>query len=135
MKKYYDYDDIKYIGIRDVRNLFDLPIDEDYYKIIKTNDAFNRNYIEYESSGDKDKTLTIKEYLTMIKPYLSDMINDYITQGEWKIQLTIANSFISSKDSGKTRITRSKSVNIEIMMGSETDEVTEEFFENLLQQH
>ena len=135
MKKYYDYDDIKYIGIRDVRNLFDLPIDEDYYKTIKTNDAFNRNYIEHESSGDKDKTLTIKEYLTMIKPYLSDMINDYITQGEWKIQLSIANSFISSKDSDKTRITRSKSVNIEIMMGSETDEVTEEFFENLLQQH
>ena len=64
----------------------------------------------------------------MIKPYLSDMINDYITQGEWKIQLSIANSFISSKDSDKTRITRSKSVNIEIMMGSETDEVTEEFF-------
>ena len=71
----------------------------------------------------------------MIKPYLSDMINYYITQGEWKIQLIIANSFISSKDSDKTRIMRSKSVNIEIMMGSETDEVTEEFFENLLQQH
>ena len=97
MKKYYDYDDIKYIGIRDVRNLFDLPIDEDYYKTIKTNDAFNRNYIEHESSSDKDKTLTMKEYLTMIKPYLSDMINDYI-------QLSIANSFISSKDSDKTRI-------------------------------
>ena len=40
----------------------------------------------------------------MIKPYLSDMINDYITQGEWKIQLTIAINFISSKDSDETRI-------------------------------
>ena len=44
-----------------------------------TNDGFNNNYIKYESNGDKDKTLTIKEYLDMIKPYLSDMINDYIT--------------------------------------------------------
>ena len=29
-KKYYGYDDIKYKRIRDVRNLFDLSIDEDY---------------------------------------------------------------------------------------------------------
>ena len=60
LKKYYDYDDIKYKGIRDVRNLFDLSIHEDYYKAIKTNDAFNNNYIEYESIGDDGKTLTIK---------------------------------------------------------------------------
>ena len=45
MKKYYDYDDVKCRGIRDVNNLFDLSIDENYYKPIKTNDAFNSNYI------------------------------------------------------------------------------------------
>ena len=56
-KKYYDYDDIEYKGIREVKNLFDLSIDEDYYKPIKTNDAFNSNYIEYESKEDKNKTL------------------------------------------------------------------------------
>ena len=49
LKKYYDYDDIKYKEIRDVRNLFNLSIDEDYYKPIITNDAL----------GDKDKTLMI----------------------------------------------------------------------------
>ena len=38
-KKYHDYDDIEYRGIRDIKNLFDLSID-DYYKPIKTNDAF-----------------------------------------------------------------------------------------------
>ena len=69
LKKYYDYDDIEYRGIRDVKNLFDLSIDEDYYKPIKTNDAFNSNYIEYESKGDKNKTLSIKEYLIMIRAY------------------------------------------------------------------
>ena len=63
LKKYYNYDDIKYKGIRDIRNLFDLSIDENYYKSIRTNSAFNGNYIEYESIGDKDETLTIKEYL------------------------------------------------------------------------
>ena len=56
-KKYYDYDDVEYKGIRNVKNLFDLSIDEDYYKPIKTNYAFNSNYIEYESKEDKNKAL------------------------------------------------------------------------------
>ena len=42
-KKYYDYD-TEYKGIRDVKDLFDLPIDEDYYKSIITNSAFNNSY-------------------------------------------------------------------------------------------
>ena len=38
-----------------------------------------------KSRGDKDKTLSIKEYLNMIKPYLRNIINDHKTQGEWKV--------------------------------------------------
>ena len=52
-KKYYDYDDIEHKGIRNVRNLFDFSIDEDYFKPIITNGAFNNDYIQYESMGDK----------------------------------------------------------------------------------
>ena len=33
---------------------------------------------------EKDETLSIKDYLDEIKPYLSDMINDNKTQGYWK---------------------------------------------------
>ena len=84
-KNYYDYDDIKYKEIWDVRNLFDFSIDKDYYKQIKTNDAFNGNYIDYESKGDKAKTLSIKEYPDMIKSYLSNIIKDHKTQGKWKV--------------------------------------------------
>ena len=111
-KKYYDYDDTEYNGIRDVKDLFDLSIDKNYYKPIITNSDFNNNYIQYESIGDKDKNLSIKKYLDMIRPYLSDIINDHTTQGEWrihsgntiiklkaqgewKIQLTMENNFIS----------------------------------------
>ena len=75
-KKCYDNDDIEYKGIRNVRNLFDLSIDKDYYKPIITNGAFNNNYIQYESMGrggkDKNKNLPIKEYIDVIRPYLSD---------------------------------------------------------------
>ena len=74
---------------KDVGNLFNQSIDEDYYKPIITNSAFNSNYIEYESKGDKDKTSSIKEYFNIIRPYLSDIINNHKTQGEWKTQLTM----------------------------------------------
>ena len=66
---------------KDVGNLFNQSIDENYYKPIITNSAFNSNYIEYESKGDKDKILLIKEYLDMIRPYLSNIINGHIAQG------------------------------------------------------
>ena len=38
----------------------DLAVDKEYYKPIKTSGAFNNNYIEYESVGDKEKILTVK---------------------------------------------------------------------------
>ena len=134
---YYGYDDIEYRGIRDVRELFDLSIGEHYYKPIIVNSAFNNNYIQNESKGDKDKILiTISEYLDMIRPYLVDMVNGHKNQSEWKIQLTMAISFISSKpDSDETCIMHTKSINTEIMIGSYTNEVIEEFFKSLLQRY
>ena len=129
-----------------------MSIDEDYYKPIVTNDAFNINYIEYESKGDKYKTLSIEEYLNMVRPYLSNIINNhksqgqwkvhsgntvinYNTQGEWKIQLTMAINFISSNNSNETCTMHAKSNYIEIMIGNETDEIIRELFESLLQRY
>ena len=63
LKKYHDYDDAEYTGIRDVRNLFNQSTDKDYYKSIKTKSAFNGNYIKYESNGNKDKNLSKKNIL------------------------------------------------------------------------
>ena len=77
LKKYHDYDDAKYKGIRDVGNLLNQSTDENYYKTIKTKSAFNGNYIKYESSGDKDKNSSVKKCLRMIRPYWSDVINDH----------------------------------------------------------
>ena len=137
----------------DVGNLFNQSTDKDCFKPIKTKNAFNGNYIEYESNGDKDKHLSEKEYLNIIIPFLSDIINDhkipkflkvlssnevidYETQfGEWKIQLTMSISFISFKDSDETCNMHTKSNNIEIMVGSETDEISEELFKSLLQKY
>ena len=64
-KKYHDYDDIENNRIRDVKDLFDLPIDKDYYKPIITKGAFNNNYIQYGSKRNKGRNLPIKKYLNM----------------------------------------------------------------------
>ena len=66
LKKYCDDDDIEYRGIRDVGNLFNQSVDEDYHKPIKTVNVFNNknNYIEYESKGDiKTKFYYLKNIL------------------------------------------------------------------------
>ena len=63
------------------------------------------------------------------------MINDHKTRIEWKIQLTMQINFISSKDSEETRTMYTKSHNIEIMMGDETDQIIKKLFESLLQNY
>ena len=69
----------------------------------------------------------------MIRWYLSNIIKDHKTQGEWKIYLTIGINFISSKHSDESRTMYTKSDNIEIMMVSATDEIIEELSESHLQ--
>ena len=134
---YYEYDDSEYRGMRNVGDLFDLSIDEDYHEPILVKSAFDGSYIQYETKGDKGKNLSIKRYLKMIRPYLSDLINKHKTHGlaryhsgnkswkrktysGWKIQITMEINFISSKDSDETRTMHTKSNNVEIMVGSET---------------
>ena len=129
LKRYQNYDDIEYRGIRGVKNLFGLSIDEDYYKPIKI--ILNT------------KVKEIRAELSMVRPYLRDIINNHKTQGAWKfysgnevidykiqgelkIQLTMNINFISSKDSDEIRTMHTKSNNMEIMMGNETDEIIEE---------
>ena len=98
-------------------------------KPIKTNSAFNGNYIKYKSNGDKDKNLSQKAYLDMIKQYLSDIINNH---KKWKIQLIMRISFISSKDLRETCTMQTKIDNIKIMMGNETNDIIEELFKSLV---
>ena len=109
--------------------------EEDYYEPVRTSNAFNNSYVEYESNRDKEKILSVKKYLDMVKLYLSDIINDHETQEEWEIQLTMEINFISSKDSNETRTMHTTSDNIEISIGNETDEIVEELLEYFLQKY
>ena len=114
--------------------MFILSIDKDYYKPKFVKSGYNNNYIRYESK--RNKILTVKEYLSLIEPYLADMINDYKSKGEWKIQLTAEINFTSLKpDSNDTRIMHTKSDNKEIMIGSDTNDVIKEPFKSFLQRY
>ena len=67
--------------LRDFDFIFDPG--KDHHEPKKTASAFNNNYIQYESMGDKDENLSVKEYIDAIRSYLSDIINNHKTQGEW----------------------------------------------------
>ena len=71
--------------------------------------------------------LSICEYFDIIRPYLKDMIDDYKTKGEWKIQLSMRMIFISFTDANETREMHTKSDNIKIMIGIETENVLMNF--------
>ena len=48
--------------------------------------------------GDKDKNLSIKEYIDVVRPYLSGRINNPIAQGKWRIHSGRENSFRQHKN-------------------------------------
>ena len=63
-------------------------------------------------------------YLNENRLYLKDIINNLKKSETWKIQLAIANNFISSIYNDEEHVMHSKSDNIEIMINDEADEVT-----------
>ena len=126
-----DYDDYECKGVKDVRDLFKLSVNKDYYKPKLTKSGYDNNYAQYESKGDKISTF--KEYLTLIEQYLRELINYYKSKGEWKVQLIADINFISLKPgSDETRVMYTKSDNVEIRIGDDINDVIKELFKSLL---
>ena len=116
--------------LRDIKKIFEHEAEENSYKSATVNNFWSKNYIEHESKGETNKTLSVEEYLNKIRPYLED-INNLKKSYTWKIQLTIANNFIHSIDSDEERVMHSKSNNIEVMINDEVDEATNEILHSL----
>ena len=116
--------------IEDITDLFSIL---DYEPLlIKT--GFDNNYLEYMSNGNN--SLSLNEYLELIKPYLYDLINVYKAKGEWKLQLSAEISFVSQKpDSNEIRIMYTRSTPEEIIIGCQTEEVAENLIMQLLQKY
>ena len=96
--------------------------------------SFKENYKYYESRGDKDKKLSVKQYLYKIMSYLSDLTNDHKTN-EWKIQINTRVNVISSNDTGETRTIFVWSNNEEIRLGNETNDIIKRLINSFLTNH
>ena len=95
------------------------------------NNICSNNYIEYESNSDRNKKISVEEYLNKIRPYLKDIINNLKKSDARKIQLKIENNVISSIDNDEERVMHCKSNNIEIMVSGEEDKVIKEPFDSI----
>ena len=112
------------------QNLFRHEEEENYQKPVRVRKFWSNNYIEYESNSDRNKTLSPGEYLNKISPYLKN-INNLDKSDTWKIQLIIANNFISSIDNDEERVMHSKNDNTEIILNDEADKVIKEVLDSL----
>ena len=100
--------------------------EENYYKPIRVGYFRTDNYNEYETNGDKNKTLSTEEYLNKYTPYLNNIINNLENSDAWRVQLEKIINFISSKDTDKESLMHSKTDNIKLMINHTGDEVIEE---------
>ena len=99
-----------------------------YYEPVRLSNFWNNRYIECGSNGDRNKALSVKEYLNRIRPYLKNIINN-IKKSD--IRKTIANNFISSTDNNEEHVMPSKDVNIKVMINDKANKVIKELFDSL----
>ena len=59
--------------------------DKIIYKLVRLNNFWSNNCIEYESKGDRNNTLSVEEFLNKIRPYIKDVINNLknLTRGKF----------------------------------------------------
>ena len=62
---------------------------------------------------------------------MRDIIINLQKSGTWKVQLTIANNFISSKDADEEQVMHLESNNIEFMTYGNANNIVDELFESL----
>ena len=55
--------------LRDVKNISEHEKEEENcYKSVRVNNFWRKNYIEYGSNGNRNKALSVKEYLNKTRP-------------------------------------------------------------------
>ena len=94
--------------------------DGDYYKP-EIVGVFKGKYKECESRESQNYE-SLEEYFSKIEPYLENMIREYMSIGEWKLQLAISIKFISSRNPDQFSIRHSYSENNEIMSGTDIND-------------
>ena len=71
--------------LRYIKNLFEDEEEENCFKPVWVNNFWNNNYIEYKSNGNKNKAVSVEEYIHKIISYLKDTL-----QKKWNFPLRIS---------------------------------------------
>ena len=77
------------------------------------------------------RDLSLDEYLNRIEPCLRNIIINLQNSDAWKIQLTIAINFLSSKDVEEERVFHSNSGNIKFTPCSDANDVIDKLFNSI----
>ena len=93
------------------------------------------SYFEYRSNCDRNKNLSLKEYLYQVKPYLKDIVTDLQESDTWKIQLTIAINFISSKHAEEERAMHLTSNNEDFFTDDNANDTIDKLLKSLLSRY
>ena len=60
--------------LRYINNLFEDEEEKNYFKPVIVNNFWNNNYIEYKSNGNRNKAVSVEEYIHKIISYLKDTL-------------------------------------------------------------
>ena len=104
--------------IKDIRTLLEQGKQEYYYEPKRVSNFGNNNYIKNQVIS---RNLSLVEYLNNIESYLRNIIFTLQSSDAWKIQLAIAVSLISSKDSEKENGIHSGSDNMKFTYFSDAN--------------
>ena len=123
------FDSSSYYGLKDLEYTFgDL---NEYFKPILAKDSFEGNYQMYSCRGDKDRTMSISQYLDTVKSYLFALIDEKKNISSQKIQLVIAVNLIHlTKNYRITFYVNSK--NIVTNPSDKTEEKLYQLYDSLL---
>ena len=101
------------------------------YRYLKKLNSDLRKLQKYQ-----DNTTHVLDYLfDKIKPYLKDMIDDYKSKGEWKIQLVMRVIFVSLIDKNETQVMHTKSDNVKIMNCTDTNDAIIELIKSFTKRY
>ena len=85
-----------------------LRMKKNYYNPVRVGNFWSNNYNKYETNSNKNKTLSVEEYLEKILPYLKDVVNNLNKFDTRKVELIIVINFIYSKNNDEEPIIHSK---------------------------
>ena len=89
-----DYDDIQYQGLMELNPLYNYIILDEYYQPELFESLRERNYERYRINGDRDKELSLNEYLNTVRTNVNDLITKK-KMNETKVQLAISIIFLN----------------------------------------